>query len=112
MISMEGAELLVAPEATGAFMKVVEAIRQAPYLLALPADAWAPLPEESRRVAPGIDDLSAAADTLGLTPNSARPRAYVTPDPERRSKRRPGHDRGQDHEQDREQDREQGGEAR
>lgn len=63
----EGAELLVAPDATGAFMKVVEAIRQAPDPLALPADAWALLPEESRRVVPGIDGLvAAAADTLAL----------------------------------------------
>ncbi|MET7350185.1 Gfo/Idh/MocA family protein [Streptomyces mirabilis] len=63
----EGAELLVAPDATGAFMKVVEAIRQAPDPLALPVDAWELLPEESRRVVPGIDGLvAAAADTLAL----------------------------------------------
>jgi predicted dehydrogenase len=63
----EGAEPLVAPDATGAFMKVVEAIRRAPDPLALPADAWEPLPGENRRVVHGIDGLvAAAADTLAL----------------------------------------------
>ncbi|MET7983278.1 MULTISPECIES: Gfo/Idh/MocA family oxidoreductase [unclassified Streptomyces] len=62
-----GAELLVTPESTGAFMKVVEAIRQAPDPVALPPDAWETLPGERRRVVPGIDGLvAAAADTLAL----------------------------------------------
>ncbi|MGW0390517.1 Gfo/Idh/MocA family protein [Streptomyces sp. NPDC003042] len=63
------AELLVPPEATGAFMKVVEAIRQAPDPVVLPADAWHSEPGEgtSRRVVHGIDALVAeAAGTLAL----------------------------------------------
>ncbi|MEU9241867.1 Gfo/Idh/MocA family oxidoreductase [Streptomyces shenzhenensis] len=62
-----GADLLVEPDATGAFMKVVEAIRLADDPLALPADAWHHLPEDGRRVVTGIDALVAAcADTLSL----------------------------------------------
>ncbi|MFF4524742.1 Gfo/Idh/MocA family protein [Streptomyces bluensis] len=63
----DGTELLVTPEATGAFMKVVEAIRQAPDPAQLPADAWQLVPEENRRVVHGVDGLvAAAADTLAL----------------------------------------------
>ncbi|MFF4351913.1 Gfo/Idh/MocA family protein [Streptomyces sp. NPDC001530] len=63
----DGAELLVTPDSTGAFMKVVEAIRQAPDPIALPDDAWDRLPGENRRVVRGIDGLvAAAADTLAL----------------------------------------------
>lgn len=63
----DGAELLVTPDSTGAFMRVVEAIRQAPDPLALPADAWELIAEENRRVVPGIDGfVAAAADTLAL----------------------------------------------
>ncbi|MFD7814483.1 Gfo/Idh/MocA family protein [Streptomyces sp. NPDC059785] len=59
--------LLVAPESTGAFMKVVEAIRRAPDPDRLPAGAWERLPAENRRVVTGIDGLvAAAADTLAL----------------------------------------------
>ncbi|WP_181383627.1 Gfo/Idh/MocA family protein [Streptomyces sp. NWU339] len=59
--------LLVPPEATGAFMKVVEAIRQAPDPAPLPDGAWHRVPGENRRVVPGIDRLvEAAADTLSL----------------------------------------------
>ncbi|WP_181805907.1 Gfo/Idh/MocA family protein [Streptomyces shenzhenensis] len=62
-----GADLLVEPDATGAFMKVVEAIRLADDPLALPADAWHHLPGDGRRVVTGIDALVAAcADTLSL----------------------------------------------
>lgn len=62
-----GAELLVPPEATGAFMRVVEAIRTAPDPAPLPGSAWHLLPEEGRRVVPGVDGLvAAAADTLAL----------------------------------------------
>ncbi|MEV7386291.1 MULTISPECIES: Gfo/Idh/MocA family oxidoreductase [unclassified Streptomyces] len=62
-----GAELLVEPDATGAFMKVVEAIRLAGDPVALPADAWTFLAAEERRVVTGIDALVAAsADTLAL----------------------------------------------
>ncbi|MEV7978035.1 Gfo/Idh/MocA family oxidoreductase [Streptomyces sp. NPDC086519] len=62
-----GADLLVEPDATGAFMKVVEAIRLADDPVALPAGAWHRLPEDGRRVVTGIDALVAAcADTLSL----------------------------------------------
>jgi predicted dehydrogenase len=63
----DGAELLVTPDATGAFMKVVEAIRQAPDPAPLPPGAWHLIPDEDRRVVPGIDGLvAAAADSLAL----------------------------------------------
>ncbi|MFJ6081773.1 Gfo/Idh/MocA family protein [Streptomyces sp. NPDC092369] len=62
-----GAALLVAPDATGAFMKVVEAIRLAADPAQLPSDAWYFLPDEERRVVRGIDGLVAAsADSLAL----------------------------------------------
>ncbi|MEE1834527.1 Gfo/Idh/MocA family protein [Streptomyces sp. SP17KL33] len=64
---VDGTDLLVPPEVTGAFMKVVEAIRTAPDPVALPADAWHRLPDEDRRVVDGIDGLvAAAADDLAL----------------------------------------------
>lgn len=65
---LEGrAGLLVAPDSTGAFMKVVEAIRQAPDPVALPADAWYLKADENRRIVHGVDGLvTAAADTLAL----------------------------------------------
>jgi predicted dehydrogenase len=63
----DGTDLLVTPDTTGAFMKVVEAIRQAPDPAPLPAGAWHLIPGEQRRVVPGIDGLvAAAADTLAL----------------------------------------------
>jgi len=63
----DGTALLVAPDETGAFMKVVEAIRLAPDPTPLPATAWRLLPDEDRRVVPGIDGLvAAAADSLAL----------------------------------------------
>ncbi|MER6628753.1 Gfo/Idh/MocA family oxidoreductase [Streptomyces sp. NPDC000987] len=63
----DGTPLLVPPDATGAFMKVVEAIRQAPDPAPLPAGAWHRPPGEDRRVVPGVDGLVAAcADTLAL----------------------------------------------
>lgn len=63
----DGDELLVAPESTGAFMKVVEAIRRAPDPVALPAEAWETVAAENRRIVRGIDGLVAAvADTLAL----------------------------------------------
>lgn len=62
-----GADLLVPPEETGAFMKVVEAIRTAPDPAPLPDTAWHRIPGENRRVVPGVDGLvAAAADTLSL----------------------------------------------
>ncbi|MGW7267233.1 Gfo/Idh/MocA family protein [Streptomyces sp. NPDC054842] len=63
----DGTDLLVTPESTGAFMKVVEAVRRAPDPVALPEDAWEAVPGENRRVVRGIDGLvAAAADTLAL----------------------------------------------
>ncbi|MBA4859888.1 Gfo/Idh/MocA family oxidoreductase [Streptomyces sp. PSKA54] len=63
------ADLLVTPESTGAFMRVVEAIRLAPDPVPLPSGAWRTEPGESapRRIVPGVDGLvAAAADTLAL----------------------------------------------
>ncbi|WBO67116.1 Gfo/Idh/MocA family protein [Streptomyces camelliae] len=62
-----GTELLVPPDDTGAFMRVVEAVRTAPDPAPLPDGAWRRLPAEDRRIVPGIDALVAAsADTLAL----------------------------------------------
>lgn len=62
--------LLVPPASTGAFMRVVEAIRRAPAPLALPADAWSEVPADKpgvvRRVVHGADGL-VAASADGLT---------------------------------------------
>ncbi|TPQ19909.1 Gfo/Idh/MocA family protein [Streptomyces sporangiiformans] len=65
---LEGrAELLVTPDSTGAFMRVVEAIRQAPDPVALPEDDWYLMADENRRVVRGIDALvTSAAETLSL----------------------------------------------
>ncbi|MFK4185254.1 Gfo/Idh/MocA family protein [Streptomyces sparsogenes] len=69
----DGTELLVPPPRTGAFMRVVEAIRTAPDPVRLPADAWrtepgvGAAPSAKRRVVPGIDRLVAAgAERLAL----------------------------------------------
>ncbi|MER7982008.1 Gfo/Idh/MocA family oxidoreductase [Streptomyces sp. NPDC095817] len=63
----DGVGLLVPPAATGAFMKVVEAVRRAPEPVVLPPDAWSVPPGENRRAVRGIDALVAsAADTLAL----------------------------------------------
>ncbi|MEV5729314.1 MULTISPECIES: Gfo/Idh/MocA family protein [Streptomyces] len=63
----DGTGLLVPPETTGAFMKVVEAIRLAPDPAPLPESAWHRAPGEERRIVPGVDGLvAAAADTLAL----------------------------------------------
>ncbi|MEU2440632.1 Gfo/Idh/MocA family protein [Streptomyces rubradiris] len=62
-----GSALLVPPDDTGAFMRVVEAIRTAPDPAPLPDTAWRPLPDERRRIVPGVEGLvAAAADTLAL----------------------------------------------
>ncbi|MEV6807538.1 Gfo/Idh/MocA family oxidoreductase [Streptomyces sp. NPDC051132] len=62
-----GTALLVPPEDTGAFMRVVEAVRTAPDPVPLPDTAWRLLPGEGRRTVPGVDGLVAAsADTLAL----------------------------------------------
>ncbi|MEU3335808.1 Gfo/Idh/MocA family oxidoreductase [Streptomyces sp. NPDC006668] len=63
----DGVELLVTPESTGAFMRVVEAIRQSPDPAPLPPEAWHRIPGEDRRAVTGVDGLVAAcADTLAL----------------------------------------------
>ncbi|AIV37166.1 Gfo/Idh/MocA family protein [Streptomyces sp. CCM_MD2014] len=77
-----GAPLLVTPDGTGAFMRVVEAIRRAPDPEPLPAAAWHRVPEENRRVVPGIDALvAAAADTLSLYSELGAPWAPRTEHP-------------------------------
>ncbi|MFE7385631.1 Gfo/Idh/MocA family protein [Streptomyces zhihengii] len=59
----DGTDLLVPPEATGAFMRVVEAVRTAPDPVALPDGAWRPEPfgDGARRVVAGVDALVAAS---------------------------------------------------
>ncbi|MEU9860796.1 Gfo/Idh/MocA family oxidoreductase [Streptomyces sp. NPDC047971] len=71
-----GEALSVPPEETGAFMRVVEAIRTAPDPVELPGDCWRTEPGEgaSRRVVSGVDGLVAAsADTLSLYSELAPP---------------------------------------
>ncbi|MFD4902382.1 Gfo/Idh/MocA family protein [Streptomyces sp. NPDC058411] len=67
----DGTPLLVPPERTGAFMRVLEAVRTAPEPTALPATAWHTRPagqgDGVRRIVRGIDGtVAAAADTLTL----------------------------------------------
>ncbi|GAA2602358.1 MULTISPECIES: Gfo/Idh/MocA family protein [Streptomyces] len=77
-----GVPLLVPPDETGAFMRVVEAIRLAPDPDRLPEAAWRRVPGESRRVVPGIDALvAAAADTLSLYSELGAPWAPRTEHP-------------------------------
>ncbi|WKX21727.1 Gfo/Idh/MocA family protein [Streptomyces sp. HUAS CX7] len=77
-----GAPLLVTPDETGAFMRVVEAIRRAPDPEPLPPAAWRRVPGEMRRVVPGIDALvAAAADTLSLYSELGAPWAPRTEHP-------------------------------
>ncbi|MFF4468730.1 Gfo/Idh/MocA family protein [Streptomyces sp. NPDC001599] len=77
-----GAPLLVPPDETGAFMRVVEAIRRAPDPEPLPEAAWRRVPGERRRVVPGIDGLvAAAADTLSLYSELGAPWAPRTEHP-------------------------------
>ncbi len=66
-----GTPLLVPPERTGAFMRVVEAVRTAPEPVALPADAWETRYDApgggARRTVHGIDGLVATgAESLAL----------------------------------------------
>ncbi|MEV6262471.1 Gfo/Idh/MocA family oxidoreductase [Streptomyces sp. NPDC051784] len=66
-----GTELLVPPERTGAFMRVLEAVRTAPDPSPLPESVWYTRPADRgdgvRRVVRGIDGaVAAAADTLTL----------------------------------------------
>ncbi|MGW4231627.1 Gfo/Idh/MocA family protein [Streptomyces sp. NPDC004980] len=83
-----GTDLLVPPERTGAFMRVVEAVRTAPEPTALPGTAWHTRPDGPaggvRRVVSGIDAMVAAgADTLTLFSELgaswARPSEVSTP---------------------------------
>ncbi|AXG76376.1 Gfo/Idh/MocA family protein [Streptomyces paludis] len=63
----EGDELLVPPERTGAFTRVVESVRTAPLPVRLPPDAWygAPGGQGPRRVVRGVDKLVArSAESL------------------------------------------------
>ncbi|GAA5209301.1 MULTISPECIES: Gfo/Idh/MocA family oxidoreductase [Streptomyces] len=77
-----GAALLVPPDETGAFMRVVEAIRLAPDPEPLPDAAWRRVPGESRRVVPGVDSfVAAAADTLSLYSELGAPWAPRTEHP-------------------------------
>ncbi|MFI8951324.1 Gfo/Idh/MocA family protein [Streptomyces sp. NPDC053750] len=77
-----GAALLVPPDETGAFMRVVEAIRRASDPERLPDAAWRRVPGERRRVVPGIDGLvAAAADTLCLYSELGAPWAPRTEHP-------------------------------
>lgn len=70
----DGTELLVPPDRTGAFMRVVEAVRTAPAPVPLPPDAWRTEPGAAgasagakRRVVTGIDQLvTAGAERLAL----------------------------------------------
>jgi predicted dehydrogenase len=64
-----GEPLLVPPESTGAFMRVVEAVRLAPDPVALPASAWRTGQDRAapRRIVDGVEALVAAsAETLSL----------------------------------------------
>ncbi|WP_069172209.1 Gfo/Idh/MocA family protein [Streptomyces griseus] len=84
----DGTPLLVPPHRTGAFMRVVEAVRTAPEPTPLPAEAWYTEPATAgtgvRRVVRGVDGLVAAgADTLTLFSELgaswARPSEVSTP---------------------------------
>jgi predicted dehydrogenase len=61
----DGAALLVPPDACGAFMRVVEAVRTAPDPAPLPPSVWRSVQDGGvpRRVVPGVDALVAAGAT-------------------------------------------------
>jgi predicted dehydrogenase len=64
-----GTALLAPPSATGAFMRVVEAVRTAPDPVPVPGSLWHAVPGERshRRVVDGVDDLvETAAESLRL----------------------------------------------
>ncbi|MFE4372285.1 Gfo/Idh/MocA family protein [Streptomyces sp. NPDC056835] len=82
----DGSGLLVPPRRTGAFTRIVEAIRTGPSPEPLPADAWYSAPGEKapRRIVKGIDSLiEAAAESLAtfseLGADWAVPPARVLP---------------------------------
>ncbi|MDK1473360.1 Gfo/Idh/MocA family oxidoreductase [Streptomyces sp. 549] len=79
----DGTPLLAPAESTGAFMRVVEAVRTAPEPVALPSGAWHSAPTDDgggvRRVVHGIDAMVAAgADSLSLYSELAAPWAEST----------------------------------
>ncbi|CAM5621918.1 Putative oxidoreductase OS=Streptomyces griseus subsp. griseus (strain JCM 4626 / NBRC) OX=455632 GN=SGR_212 PE=4 SV=1 [Streptomyces griseus subsp. griseus] len=78
----QGTPLLVPPASTGAFMRVVEAVRTAPEPAPLPDRAWETRYDGPgggpRRVVPGIDSLVAAgAESLSLFSELGAPWARV-----------------------------------
>ncbi|MFE6227970.1 Gfo/Idh/MocA family protein [Streptomyces sp. NPDC057854] len=78
----DGAPLLVPPDATGAFMRVVEAVRTAPDPLPLPAAHWRAEAGESagRRVVAGVEALvDASAEQLRLYSELGAPWASPAP---------------------------------
>ncbi|MEU3463764.1 Gfo/Idh/MocA family oxidoreductase [Streptomyces sp. NPDC006733] len=77
-----GADLLVPPRSTGAFMKVVEAIRTAADPLPVPGKLWRAVAGErsQRRVVPGVDGMvESAAETLALFSELGAPWAVRQP---------------------------------
>ncbi|GAA2509435.1 Gfo/Idh/MocA family protein [Streptomyces gobitricini] len=71
----DGDELLVPPERTGAFMRLVDTVRTAPEPRRLPEGAW--YADGDRRVVKGIDRLvGASADTLSLFSELDRPEPF------------------------------------
>ncbi|MFD5900914.1 Gfo/Idh/MocA family protein [Streptomyces microflavus] len=78
-----GTPLLAPPASTGAFMRVVEAVRTAPEPAPLPAGAWETRYDGpgggARRVVPGIDALVASgAESLALFSELGAPWARVS----------------------------------
>lgn len=78
-----GTALLAPPHRTGAFMRLVEAVRNAPEPAALPSGAWHTAPaltgDGTRRVVRGIDAaVAAAAETLRLFSELGVPWALPT----------------------------------
>lgn len=78
----QGVPLLVPPERTGAFTRLVEAVRTAPDPVPLPADAWRTEQTDRgpRRVVPGVDDLTdQGAARLALYSELGAPWATAAP---------------------------------
>ncbi|MGW0737518.1 Gfo/Idh/MocA family protein [Streptomyces sp. NPDC002851] len=84
----KGVPLLVPPAATGAFMRVVEAVRRAPDPAPLPPSAWHTAPGEAsgsapRRVVHGVDALVAASAHTLSRYSELGPVAELPPAPRR-----------------------------